>query len=158
MDVAAQPPGGDAAHHLGDDRPGRHGLLLAVAQRPGDRRAERVHVEQGDRRQRPDDRICRTEVYEPWVAALDGIDAFERIEVLYWLHQSRRDLVRQSPVNDGATRGTFSLRSPVRPNPIASSIVELVAIDGASVQVRGLDCLDGTPLVDLKPEHGAHDG
>jgi tRNA (Thr-GGU) A37 N-methylase len=45
----------------------------------------------------------------------------------------------------------------VRPNPIASSIVELVAINGTNVQVRGLDCLDGTPLIDLKPEHGAHD-
>jgi tRNA (Thr-GGU) A37 N-methylase len=45
----------------------------------------------------------------------------------------------------------------VRPNPIASSIVDLVAIDGTSVQVRGLDCLDGTPLIDLKPEHGAQE-
>jgi tRNA (Thr-GGU) A37 N-methylase len=45
------------------------------------------------------------------------------------------------------------LRSPVRPNPIASSIVELVGVDGATLQVRGLDCVDGTPLLDLKPDH-----
>ena len=53
--------------------------------------------------------------------------------------------------------GTFALRSPVRPNPIASSLVELVAVDGSSLHVRGLDCVDGTPLLDLKPEHGTHD-
>ena len=67
------------------------------------------------RQGRADGPVCRIEVDEPWVAALDGIEAFERIEVLYWLHESRRDLVRQSSANDGATRGTFSLRSPVRP-------------------------------------------
>ena len=55
------------------------------------------------------------------------------------------------------TMGTFALRSPVRPNPIASSLVELIGVDGAALQVRGLDCLDGTPLIDLKPERGAHD-
>jgi tRNA (Thr-GGU) A37 N-methylase len=58
----------------------------------------------------------------------------------------------QSPRNDGVVRGTFSLRSPARPNPIGTSIAELVGIDGATVLVRGLDCLDGTPLLDLKPD------
>jgi tRNA (Thr-GGU) A37 N-methylase len=53
------------------------------------------------------------------------------------------------------TTGTFALRSPVRPNPIASSIVQLIAIDGTTLKVRGLDCLDGTPLIDLKPERDA---
>jgi tRNA-Thr(GGU) m(6)t(6)A37 methyltransferase TsaA len=96
--------------------------------------------------------VCRIEVFEPWVAALGGLAAAERIEVLYWLHEARRDLVRQSPADDGATRGTFSLRSPVRPNPIATSIARLVAIEANEVLVRGLDCLDGTPLLDLKPE------
>jgi tRNA (adenine37-N6)-methyltransferase len=54
--------------------------------------------------------------------------------------------VLQTPFSSMQTTGTFALRSPVRPNPVASSIVELVAIDGATLQVRGLDCLDGTPL------------
>ena len=67
------------------------------------------------------------------------------------MHGARRDLVLQTPFSTMRTTGTFALRSPVRPNPIASSIVELVAIDGATLQVRGLDCLDGTPLIDIKP-------
>jgi tRNA-Thr(GGU) m(6)t(6)A37 methyltransferase TsaA len=101
------------------------------------------------RQGRADGPLCRIEVAEPWVAALDGIDAFERI---YWLHGARRDLVRQSPKDDGETRGTFSIRSPVRPNPIATSIAVLVSREGPVLNVRGLDCLDGTPLLDLKPD------
>lgn len=106
------------------------------------------------RQGRPDGPLCSIEVFEPWVAALDSLALFERIEVLYWLHQSRRNLVMQSPANDGTSRGTFSLRSPARPNPIGTSIANLVAIEGAIVKVRGLDCLDATPLLDLKPDRG----
>jgi len=72
--------------------------------------------------------------------------------VIYWLHHSSRNLVLQSPKKNGMTRGTFSLRSPVRPNPIGTSIVKLVGIEGSTVLVRGLDCLDETPLIDLKPD------
>lgn len=104
------------------------------------------------RQGRQDGPLCHIELFEPWVAALEGIERFERIEVLYWLHLSRRDLVRQSPANDGSARGTFSLRSPVRPNPIGTSIATLVQRDGANLMVRGMDCLDGTPLLDLKPD------
>jgi tRNA (adenine37-N6)-methyltransferase len=104
------------------------------------------------RQGRADGPVCRIELFEPWAAALDGIGQFERLEVLYWLHLSRRDLVLQSPRSDGTARGTFSLRSPVRPNPIATSIVTLVSVDGPVLSVRGLDCLDGTPLLDLKPD------
>ena len=104
------------------------------------------------RQGRPDGPICRIEIFEPWQAALQGIERFERLEVLYWLHLSRRDLVLQSPANDGSVHGTFALRSPARPNPIGSSIVTLVGTEGATLLVRGIDCLDGTPLLDLKPD------
>jgi tRNA-Thr(GGU) m(6)t(6)A37 methyltransferase TsaA len=104
------------------------------------------------RQGRLDGPVCRVEIFEPWVAALDGLERYERIEVLYWLHLSRRDLVRQSPANDATTRGTFSLRAPVRPNPIGTSIVRFVGVEGPILLVRGLDCLDGTPLLDLKPD------
>jgi tRNA-Thr(GGU) m(6)t(6)A37 methyltransferase TsaA len=117
----------------------------------------RIHTPWTDRlmcpRQgRPDGPECRIEVFEPWRAALDGVAQYERLEVLYWLHLSRRDLVRQSPANDGKARGTFSLRSPVRPNPIGSSIATLVSVEADGIIVRGMDCLDGTPLLDIKPD------
>jgi tRNA (Thr-GGU) A37 N-methylase len=68
------------------------------------------------------------------------------------MHHARRDVVLQLPYRTRPLAGTFALRSPLRPNPIASAIVDLVAIDQSTVQVRGLDCVDGTPLIDLKPE------
>ena len=104
------------------------------------------------RQGRADGPLCRIEVFEPWREALEGVVDYARIEALYWLHRSRRDLVLQSPRDDGATRGAFALRSPVRPNPIGSSIVVLISIEGSTLLVRGLDCLDGTPLIDIKPD------
>jgi tRNA-Thr(GGU) m(6)t(6)A37 methyltransferase TsaA len=104
------------------------------------------------RQGRADGPVCRIEIFDPWLPALKGLEAYARLEVLYWLHLSRRDLVLQSPANDGAVRGTFALRSPVRPNPIGTSIASLVGIEGGTVLVRGLDCLDETPLLDLKPD------
>src|SRR6202023_1436383 len=104
------------------------------------------------RQGRLDGPVCRLEIFEPFVPAIKGVDFYSNLEVIYWLHQSRRDLVLQSPKNNKNTRGTFSLRSPVRPNPIATSIVKFVGIEGNAVLVRGLDCLDGTPLLDIKPD------
>ena len=104
------------------------------------------------RQGRLDGPVCRLEIFEPWVPAIKGVDFYSNLEVIYWLHQSRRDLVLQSPKHHGLTRGTFSLRSPMRPNPIATSIVKLVAIEGSTILVRGLDCLDETPLLDIKPD------
>src|ERR1700674_5245159 len=88
------------------------------------------------RQGRHDGPVCRLEIFEPWVPALKGVDFYENLEVIYWLHLSRRDLVLQSPKNNKSTRGTFSLRSPVRPNPIGTSIVKLVGIEGNVVLVR----------------------
>ena len=96
--------------------------------------------------------VCTIVVDERWRAALTDAAQHKRMQVLYWMHQSRRDLVLQTPLSTGRTTGCFALRSPVRPNPIASSVVEVMAIEGTSLQVRGLDCLDGTPLIDLKPD------
>jgi tRNA-Thr(GGU) m(6)t(6)A37 methyltransferase TsaA len=104
------------------------------------------------RQGRHDGPVCRLEIFEPFVAAIKGVDFYSNLEVLYWLDQSRRDIVLQSPKNNQSTRGTFSLRSPVRPNPIGTSIVKLVGVEGSTVLVRGLDCLDNTPLLDIKPD------
>ncbi|MEM8729684.1 MAG: tRNA (N6-threonylcarbamoyladenosine(37)-N6)-methyltransferase TrmO [Pseudomonadota bacterium] len=105
---------------------------------------------------KPDGPICQIEVFAPWDQALLGLERFERIEVLYWLDKSRRDLVVQAPRHSDTTYGTFALRSPVRPNPIGTAVVRLEAIEGNLLSVRSLDCLDGTPLIDLKPDRCAY--
>ncbi len=93
-------------------------------------------------------------VLEPDVAAgLDGLRPGDEIIVLTWLHRARRDVLRVHPRDDPSNpeRGVFTTRSADRPNPIGLHHVEVAAIDGARVRVRGLEAVDGTPVVDLKP-------
>ncbi|MCE8509503.1 tRNA (N6-threonylcarbamoyladenosine(37)-N6)-methyltransferase TrmO [Ruegeria pomeroyi] len=103
------------------------------------------------RQGREDGPECRIELDARWAPGLRGIDVYERLDVLYWLDKSRRDLVTQNPKSDGKLFGTFALRSPQRPNPIGLSRVRLERVEGTTLVVRGLDCLDGTPLIDIKP-------
>ena len=97
------------------------------------------------------DAVCGVELAEVYVPGLKDVETCTHLIVLYWMDRAPRDLVIQQPRVYGAARGVFALRSPARPNPIALSVVELVAIEGHVLRVRGLDCLDGTPLLDLKP-------
>ncbi|WP_417280060.1 SAM-dependent methyltransferase [Celeribacter sp.] len=97
--------------------------------------------------------LCRAELDPIWQEALKGVKPGP-MQLLYWMHLGRRDLRQQSPRNDGQTIGTFAIRSPMRPNLIASSIVQLERIEGTTLWLRGLDCVDGTPLLDIKPSHG----
>lgn len=101
--------------------------------------------------------ICTIEVDPRYAAGLSGIESCSHLLVLYWMHQARRDLVLQLPRHYETQRGTFALRSPVRPNPIAASVVDLIKVEGGALTVLGLDCLDGTPLVDLKPYFASTD-
>jgi tRNA-Thr(GGU) m(6)t(6)A37 methyltransferase TsaA len=96
--------------------------------------------------------VCSLIIDARWYAALEGLTGIKRLQVLYWMDRARRDLVLQAPAHAGKIVGTFALRSPVRPNPIASSIVDMIAMRDGTILVRGLDCLDGTPLIDIKPE------
>jgi tRNA-Thr(GGU) m(6)t(6)A37 methyltransferase TsaA len=95
--------------------------------------------------------ICTIDVDERYRAGLAGLEAFTHVVVLYFMDRSQRDLIVQVPRHLGLPRGTFALRSPARPNPIAVSVAKLIAINGNRLTVAGLDCLDGTPLLDLKP-------
>ena len=99
---------------------------------------------------RGSDAVCTIELDPRYAAALEGVAACTHLVILYFMDRARRDLLVQAP-RHGERRGTFALRSPVRPNPIAMSVVRLVGIDGTRLAVVGLDCLDGTPLVDIKP-------
>lgn len=95
---------------------------------------------------------CRLVIAARWGAALEGLNDHRFVQVLYWMHLGRRDLTVQHPRASDRPRGTFAIRSPLRPNPIASSPCRLVGREGLVVRVRGLDCVDGTPLLDIKPE------
>jgi tRNA-Thr(GGU) m(6)t(6)A37 methyltransferase TsaA len=93
-------------------------------------------------------------VFEPAVrGALDGLQAGDEVIVLTWLDRARRDTLRVHPRDDEsrAQQGVFSTRSPHRPNPIGLHRVEIASIEGSKVQVRNLEAVDGTPIVDVKP-------
>lgn len=95
--------------------------------------------------------ICWIETIDPGQPALKGLERCSKVDVLYCMHRTRRDLILQSPNADGETTGTFALRSPARPNPIATSLCDLVSAEEGAILVRGLDDVDGTPLPDIKP-------
>lgn len=107
------------------------------------------------RRGAHDGPLCRIEIDELWRPAMAGLAAHAFLQILYFMHHARRDLLLQSPKGRLEPAGTFALRSPVRPNPVASSIVKLEAVEPDGLLVRGLDCMDGTPLIDIKPHYSS---
>ncbi|MGX1499048.1 tRNA-Thr(GGU) m(6)t(6)A37 methyltransferase TsaA [Labrenzia sp. MBR-25] len=145
---------------MSDIRP--HEVSVAIPE-PDDARLffiGRIHTPFKERKDCPrqgsvDGPECRIEIFDPWVPALQGLEQYDRVELLYWLDKARRDLVVQNPAHSEKIFGTFALRSPVRPNPIGTVVAKLVSVDGSTLVVRGLDCLDGTPLIDLKPDRCA---
>lgn len=96
---------------------------------------------------------CRAVVDEAFRPGLLSLDGFSHLILLYWLDRPRegsQELVF-TPRFDGAPRGVFATRAPHRPNPIGLSVVRLLGIEGGVLRVLYLDCLDGTPLLDIKP-------
>ena len=106
---------------------------------------------------RESDAVCTVELDSRWARGLQGLETATHVLLLYWMDQARRDLVLQWPRHYSEHRGTFALRSPARPNPIAVSVARLVRIDGNTLSVVGIDCLDGTPLLDIKPYFASTD-
>ena len=106
---------------------------------------------------RESEAVCTIEVDARWAPALKDVETCTHLVVLYWMHQARRDLALQVPRHYGEQRGTFALRSPARPNPIAMSVVRLVKVEGTKLVVVGLDCFDNTPLLDIKPYFASTD-
>lgn len=100
---------------------------------------------------RESDAVCTVELDPTFVPALEGLEGTTHLWLLYWMDRAPRGLLVQVPRTYGKGRGTFALRSPARPNPIAMSAVRLIGRDGDRLSVVGLDCLDGTPLLDIKP-------
>ena len=93
------------------------------------------------------------EVAGEFSRALDGVKAGDDVLVLTWLHEGRRDVLEVRPRKDprNPITGVFATRSPDRPNPIGLHRVTVVRIDGTRLEVRPLEAIDGTPVVDIKP-------
>lgn len=96
--------------------------------------------------------VCRVTVFEPFRDGLLGLAGFSHLILLYWLDQATSPQLVFTPPFDNQPRGVFATRGPRRPNPIGMSVVAFDGIDEAGqLLVRYLDCVDGTPLLDIKP-------
>jgi tRNA-Thr(GGU) m(6)t(6)A37 methyltransferase TsaA len=90
-------------------------------------------------------------VDEEYSEGLRDLDGFSYIYLIYHFHKATRTELRVVPYMDTEKRGVFATRSPLRPAHIGISVVELLNMSGNVLTVRGLDVLDGTPLIDIKP-------
>jgi tRNA-Thr(GGU) m(6)t(6)A37 methyltransferase TsaA len=95
--------------------------------------------------------ICWIEVFDQYTEGLKDIDGFSHLILLYWLHWSKKYTLSVKTPWDSEPHGVFATRSPNRPNALGFSVVELIEKDGNKLKVKGLDALEGTPLVDIKP-------
>jgi tRNA-Thr(GGU) m(6)t(6)A37 methyltransferase TsaA len=91
------------------------------------------------------------EIHAEWIGALQDLDGFSHIWVLFWCNQANQPKPKVLPYRDTIERGLFATRVPARPNPIGISCVRIRAVHGRMVHVSEMDMLDGTPIVDIKP-------
>lgn len=91
------------------------------------------------------------EVFPEFAEALDDIEGFSHIIVLAHFHRSGGSKLKAVPPGESRPRGIFSTRSPHRPNPLGLSVLKLLGRDGRVLEVSGLDLVDGTPVLDIKP-------
>ena len=95
--------------------------------------------------------LCQLVIHDEYLEGLSGLQPNQKILILYWFENTDRVATIQKSRNSGELRGTFALRSPHRPNPIGAAILPIETIEKGVVSVKGLDCLDGTHLLDIKP-------
>jgi tRNA-Thr(GGU) m(6)t(6)A37 methyltransferase TsaA len=137
-------------------RPGERQIELPLATNAGVYFIGRIHSAYPTPSDCPKNTLERNEpatieVDAPFDQGLAGIEGFSHLIALYWLDKSRRDLIIQHPSHRPKPAGVFSLRSPVRPNPIGLSVVEVLGREDNRLRIRAIDCADETPLIDLKP-------
>jgi len=116
-----------------------------------------IHSEFTDKKTTPIQSIFSTaegtlEIFPKYVAGLKDLEGFSHLILLYHFHSAGKMILLEHPFADvKSERGIFAIRHFRRPNPIGLSIVDLLEIKGNLLRVRGVDILDGTPLLDIKP-------
>lgn len=97
------------------------------------------------------DKICEIEIFKEYEAGLKDINGFSHLHIFYWLHKSNNYTISVHTPWDKKLHGLFATRSPNRVNPIAYAVVELLEKKENRLKVKGLDAIDGTPVLDIKP-------
>lgn len=106
---------------------------------------------------RTKDELFEIEIFSEFEYGLKDIETASHLIVLSWYHKADRGLLQVNTPWDDKPHGVFATRSPSRPNPIAFSVVELIKRKENVLVVKGLDALDGTPVLDIKPYSSKND-
>lgn len=107
--------------------------------------------EDAPRQGRYSEKLSKIILFDEYLEGLQDIERHKYYYIFYWLDKAERDKLKGIPPGKTEERGVFSIRSPIRPNPIALCLIELVKIEGKTLTVKWLDALDGSPLLDIKP-------
>ncbi len=103
----------------------------------------------------PNGPLCQLVIREEFTDGLSGLMPGQKILILYWFENTNRNIMQQGSNRGSNTGGefigTFALRSPHRPNPIGAAVLPIDTIHNGVITVKGLDCLNGTHLLDIKP-------
>jgi tRNA-Thr(GGU) m(6)t(6)A37 methyltransferase TsaA len=91
------------------------------------------------------------EIFDEYTEGLADLDGFSHLYLIFHLHKCEGYKLKVIPFLDTVERGIFATRSPSRPNPVGLSVVKLISIAGNIIKIKGIDILDGTPLIDMKP-------
>lgn len=106
---------------------------------------------------------AKIRVFPEYCEGLLGVEGYSHLFIIYWMHlrdneKHRRTLIVKPPRHEGAPQtGVFSTRSPSRPNPIGLTVVKLEGIEGCTLTVSGLDAVEETPIIDIKPYSSRED-
>ena len=103
------------------------------------------------RQGRMSEEISEIEIHPAFTDGLLKIEQNKYLIVLYWAHLAKRDILKTLPPMSKEIHGVFASRSPGRPNPLSLCIAELIAREGTILRVKGLDALDGSSIIDIKP-------
>jgi tRNA-Thr(GGU) m(6)t(6)A37 methyltransferase TsaA len=94
------------------------------------------------------------EIFPAYAPGLDGLEGFSHIIVLFHFHRAGASKLKVVPPGESKPRGVFATRSPHRPNPLGLTVLKLLGREGRILEVSGLDLIDGTPVLDIKPYTG----
>lgn len=94
---------------------------------------------------------AQIEIYSEFLEGLADLEGFSHIYIIFHLNKVENYRLKVVPFLDTVERGVFSTRSPARPNPLGLSLVELISVNGNILDIRGVDMLDGSPVIDIKP-------
>jgi tRNA (adenine37-N6)-methyltransferase len=108
-------------------------------------------VDDAPRQGRISENVSTIAIHEPFRPGLRDLQQYSHLVVLCWFDRADRTLLTATPPHTGIEHGVFATRSPNRPNPIGMCIVDLIACREGALSVRGLDAIEGTPVLDIKP-------